>query len=107
MKQDWHWIVAQIVLAVATMLMFFTTVSWLGKHELSELPPDYRSPVPTSAKSFSNDHGHVVFHSDGTISQEPVAFGVRAVGTTLLFGAFLASIWWQRSRSARLDGAAQ
>lgn len=94
----WMWLVGQVVLAVALMLMFFTTAPWLGTQSLAELPADYGDRVPTWAKGFNNDHGVVVFHDHGPIKEEPVAFAVRVAGVFGLFGLLMISVWFPRKR---------
>ena len=96
--------VCQVLMAAALLLLFFTTVPWLGTQDLSALPSSYHGAVPDWARSFTNDHGNVVFHRHGTVKDEPVEFAFRAGGMVVLFALLGLSIWLPRrsSASARL-----
>jgi hypothetical protein len=95
-KRKWPIIACQVVLAVLFMLMFFETAPWLGARQLTELPTDEQVEPPAWAKSFSYDHGKVIFWTHGTVRDEPAAFGIRVAGTLVLFGAILALIFLKR-----------
>jgi hypothetical protein len=84
--------VARIAAAIGSLVLFFVTIPWLGNNPLSELPDEYRAQVPAWAKSFSNDHGQVVFHDHGTVADEPFQFGLRVVLLLLLFGVLVFSV---------------
>ena len=78
----------QVVVVVVMFLIFFYLAPWLSVKPISELEEKYRNnlEIPIEAKSFSINHGEVVFHSHGTIQQEPVYFGVLVF---LLFSLLL------------------
>jgi hypothetical protein len=82
------------------MLMFFETVPWLGTRQLAELPTDNQSEVPAWAKSFTYDHGKVLFLEHGTIAEEPVAFAIRVAAVLGLLVLLLISIWLPRKRGS-------
>lgn len=100
MKRKWLLVTCQVILAVLFMLMFFETAPWLGTRELVELPTENQSEMPVWAKSFSYDHGKVMFWEHGTITKEPVAFAVRVVGVLGLLLLLLLSVWLPRKRGS-------
>jgi hypothetical protein len=105
MKQKWLLVACQVILAVSFMLMFFETAPWLGTRQLSELPTTNQSEAPVWAKSFSYDHGKVMFLEHGTISEEPVAFAIRVAGVLGLLILLLLSIWLPRKRGSSAPAA--
>jgi hypothetical protein len=89
MKRNWLRIACRIVIAAALAFMCFATIPWLGQRPLTELPTDYQGEVPAWAKSFSNDHGRVLFQNHGTIHDEPIAFALRVAACAGLMALLL------------------
>lgn len=94
----WLLVCCRIALAIGALLCFFLTAPWLNAQPLSNLSPAYHAQVPPWAKSFTTDHGNLVFHDHGTISQEPAQFALRVGLTFLLLGLLVASIYLPRNR---------
>jgi hypothetical protein len=85
----------QLALVVGIFLAFFSLTPWLGCRPISELPSGQQLPTPTppDAVCFTNNHGHIAFHTHGLISQEPLRFAAHVAILIILFGALLWSIW--------------
>jgi len=66
----------QIALAFAALVTFVQWAPWLGAKQLSELAGTglRHGEVPDDARSFSINHGEIVFHRHGTISDQPILF---------------------------------
>lgn len=82
--------------------VFLTTIPWLGTYSLKELPTEYKQAAPPWAKGFSTDHGNLVFHDHGSITEEKNEFFVRiAAGCAclVLFGALFAFPGSRRNQS--------
>ncbi len=56
---------------------FYNFAIRLGSNPIENLPADIS--VPSGTKSFSNDHGQLSFHEHGTISDEPLVFGMYLI----------------------------
>jgi hypothetical protein len=85
----------QLALVGGIFLAFFSLTPWLGCRPISELPSGEQllTPMPPNAVCFTNNHGHIAFHTHGLISQEPLRFAVHVAILIILFGALLWSIW--------------
>jgi hypothetical protein len=94
----WLLVCCRIALAIGALISFFLTAPWLNARPLSELPAAYHAQVPAWANSFTMDHSNLVFHDNGTISQEPTQFALRVGLTLVLVGLFVASVYLPRNR---------
>ena len=83
------WCLAQVVMAVALMLMFFTWAPWLGAQPVSEIPPDAAASLPANCPAFTVSHGNYSCFSLGTVRSNPLGFVSFSALFATLFAAFL------------------
>ena len=85
--------IVQLVLALALMYMFFVWAPWLASEPISaiasvQLP---HAEVPATAKSFTISHGAVSFREVGTVSEEPILFGLLTLAMIADFAILVLS----------------
>ena len=97
------WTAAEIMLAVAFMLVFFAWAPWLGAQPLSEIPADIVATMPDSCPAVTGSHGTYSCFINGTIRSNPTGFALHTALLAGLFGAFLfislSGLGWPPARS--------
>jgi len=85
--------------------MFLTTVPRIGTYSLSDLPAEYKKEnVPVWAKGFSTDHGKLVFHRNGPISEEKNEFAIRMlIGCAFLIAFYVLQIFPKSKKNGEED----
>jgi hypothetical protein len=83
------WTVAEVILAIALMLVFFSWAPWLGAQPVSEMPADIIAILPADCPAVTGSHGTYYCFPSGTISSNPTGFALHTALFAALFGAFL------------------
>ena len=88
MKSRAVWCVAQIIVALLTLITFFIWAPWMGAISREEAVTLYGNVVPPECLAVTVNHGHFSCLSLGTVSSNPWIFALCTV--VLLSGiAFL------------------
>lgn len=86
--------VAQLVVALVTMVAFFSWAPWLAAMSREEAIERYGLPVPAEWEAVVMGHGQLSEFTWGTVSSNPWGF---ALCTGLVFGGaifIIATAWW-------------
>jgi hypothetical protein len=83
------WISAQVVTAVALMLVFFSWAPWLGNQSVSEVSPSVAASLPADCPAVSGSHGTYYCDYRGTVRSNPLGFATLTMLFFALFGTFL------------------
>ena len=97
------WTAAEVFLAVALMLVFFSWAPWLGSQPVAEMPIDVITSLPANCPAVTGSHGKYYCFSSGTIHSNPVGFALHTALLAALFGALLfiglsGRGWWPNRR---------
>jgi hypothetical protein len=95
------WTFAEIILAVALMLVFFSWAPWLGAQPVSEMPTDIVATLPANCPAVTGSHGTYYCFSSGTIRSNPTGFALHTALLAALFGTFIfiglsGRGWWPK-----------
>jgi hypothetical protein len=83
------WTVAEIILAIAFLRVFFAWAPWLGAQSMAEMPADIVATMPAGCPAVTGSHGAYHCFSYGTISSNPLGFAMHTALLGGLFGGFL------------------
>jgi uncharacterized membrane protein YjgN (DUF898 family) len=98
----------QIVLAISLVVMFFIWAPWLASkpiEQLNETGIAY-GQVPSGVRSFTVNHSRIYFRNIGTVTEEPMLFGLLTVAMVIDFLLLILS-FPKGMRGRRKSGKAQ
>ncbi len=79
------WLLQFTVLA-AMFPLAWTVFPWISCRPLTELLPRQAALAPAGTACYNDEHMQIVFYQHGTITAEPVHFGIYAAAFLILWG---------------------